>query len=77
MLFRLLVFDGRGECSSVYFFLFISQISAEPLTFQSCGDSSPFSEQVDLALNIKFAVLYIGKYKGKALGCAKVSLLFV
>ncbi|XP_066474947.1 sentrin-specific protease 7 isoform X2 [Tiliqua scincoides] len=53
------------------------QISAEPLTLQSCADCGTFTEQMDLALDIKFAMLYIGKYKGKALGCAEFTTKYI
>ncbi|KAJ6633717.1 hypothetical protein lerEdw1_014317 [Lerista edwardsae] len=53
------------------------QISAEPLPLQSSTDCSTFSDQMDLALDIKFAMLYIGKYRGKASGCAKFTTRYI
>ncbi|XP_063161671.1 sentrin-specific protease 7 [Candoia aspera] len=46
-------------------------VSADPLVLHSSADHSTISEQVPLALDIKFKRLYFGKYKGAAAGYAR------
>ncbi|XP_061484154.1 sentrin-specific protease 7 isoform X2 [Rhineura floridana] len=50
------------------------EVSAELLTPHSPADCNNFSEQMGLALYIKFEMLYIGKYKGTATGCARFTI---
>ncbi|XP_053162215.1 sentrin-specific protease 7 isoform X2 [Hemicordylus capensis] len=51
------------------------QVSTEQL--DSSADRSTFNGQMDLALDIKFAMVYIGKYKGTATGCAKFTTRYI
>ncbi|KAM6447092.1 sentrin-specific protease 7 isoform 3-T4 [Liasis olivaceus] len=46
------------------------QVSADPLVLHSSADHSTISEQMPLALDIKFERLYFGQYKGAAAGYA-------
>uniref|UniRef100_A0A8D2LSH7 SUMO specific peptidase 7 n=1 Tax=Varanus komodoensis TaxID=61221 RepID=A0A8D2LSH7_VARKO len=55
----------------------ICTVSPESLTLHSSTDCSTFSKQKELALEIKSEKVYIGKYKGTATGCIKVSLLLL
>ncbi|KAH0624981.1 hypothetical protein JD844_032959, partial [Phrynosoma platyrhinos] len=53
------------------------QVSDEPLKLQPSTDCSPFSELVDLVLDIKFENLFIGKYKGRATHCARFTTGYI
>ncbi|XP_020640556.3 sentrin-specific protease 7 isoform X4 [Pogona vitticeps] len=45
------------------------QVSEELLALKSTADDSNLREQLDLALDIKFEMLFVGKYKGPATDC--------
>ncbi|XP_062982946.1 sentrin-specific protease 7 isoform X2 [Elgaria multicarinata webbii] len=53
------------------------QLSTESLTLHSSADCSAFSEEMDLALDIKSEMLYIGKYKGTATGCVRFTAKYI
>ncbi|CAI5772928.1 sentrin-specific protease 7 isoform X2 [Podarcis lilfordi] len=68
---------SEGQLSQVAAEGETEQVSAEPLKPCSSADHSTFGDQMGLALDINFEIIYIGKYKGKATGCARFTVSYI